>query len=34
MDPEPKSGGKAGIPMVAVGLVVFALFIVLMYVLG
>ncbi len=29
-----KSGGKAGIPMVAVGLVVFLLFIVLMYALG
>ena len=30
----PKSGGKAGVPMVAVGLVVFAAFIVLMYTLG
>ena len=30
----PKSGGKAGVPMAAVGLVVFLLFVVLMYVLG
>ncbi len=30
----PKSGGAQGTPMVAVGLVVFLLFIVLMYVLG
>jgi hypothetical protein len=30
----PRSGGSQGIPMVAVGLVVFVLFIVLMYVLG
>jgi hypothetical protein len=30
----PKSGGKTGVPMVGIGLVVFALFIVLMYVLG
>jgi hypothetical protein len=30
----PKAGGKAGVPMAAVGLVVFLLFIVLMYVLG
>ena len=28
------AGGKTGVPMAAVGLVVFALFIVLMYVLG
>lgn len=28
------AGGKAGVPMAAVGLVVFLLFIVLMYVLG
>ena len=30
----PKSGGAQGTPMVAIGLVVFLLFVVLMYVLG
>ena len=30
----PKSGGAQGTPMVAVGLAVFLLFVVLMYVLG
>ena len=30
----PRAGGKAGIPMAAVGLAVFAMFVVLMYVLG
>jgi hypothetical protein len=30
----PAGGGKAGIPMAAVGIGVFVLFIVLMYVLG
>ena len=30
----PHGGGKAGIPMAAVGIGVFVLFVVLMYVLG